>query len=100
MIKLLILFRKPAEIEEFEAHFGGVHVPLIAAMPHVKRTTVARAIGAPRGEPMFHLIHEVYFDDMNACNMALNSEQGRAAGNDLMAWGKDIVTLEFVEVWE
>jgi uncharacterized protein (TIGR02118 family) len=100
MIKLLILFRKPADVNEFENHFGGVHVPLIAAMPNVARTAVARAIGAPRGEPMFHLIHEVYFESMSAANMALNSEQGRAAGNDLMAWARDIVTLEFVEVWE
>ncbi len=77
-----------------------VHVPLIAKMPGIKRTRVTRAIGAPRGEPLFHLIHEVYFDDLQACNFALNTPEGREDGADLMLWGKDIVTLMFAEAWE
>ena len=100
MIKLIIFFRKPKDTNAFEAHFSNIHVPLIAKMPHVRRTTVTRAIGAPKGEPLFHLIHEVYFDDLQACNFALNSPEGREAGVDLMAWSKDIATLMFGEVWE
>ena len=100
MIKLIIFFRKPKALPAFEAHFSTVHVPLIAKMPHIKRTTVTRAIGAPRGEPLFHLIHEVYFDDLQACNFALNSPEGREAGADLMGWGKDIVTLMLAEAWK
>jgi uncharacterized protein (TIGR02118 family) len=100
MIKLIIFFRKPKDLTAFEEHFSSVHVPLIAKMPHIKRTSVTRAIGAPRGEPLFHLIHEVYFDDLQACNFALNTPEGREAGADLMAWGKDIVTLMFAEAWE
>lgn len=100
MIKLIIFFRKPKDLTAFEDHFSSVHVPLIAKMPGIKRTSVTRAIGAPRGEPLFHLIHEVYFDDLQACNFALNTPEGRDAGADLMAWGKDIVTLMFAEAWE
>jgi uncharacterized protein (TIGR02118 family) len=100
MIKLIIFFRKPASVNDFETHFSNTHVPLIAAMPGVARTTVTRAIGAPRGEPLFHLIHEVYFDDLQACNAALNSEPGRTAGADLMVWCKETVTLMFAETWE
>lgn len=100
MIKLIIFFRKPKDLTAFEDHFSSVHVPLIAKMPGIKRTSVTRAIGAPRGEPLFHLIHEVYFDDLQACNFALNTPEGREAGADLMLWGKDIVTLMFAEAWE
>jgi uncharacterized protein (TIGR02118 family) len=100
MIKLIIFFRKPKSVAEFETHFSNTHVPLIASMPNVQRTTVTRAIGAPRGEPLFHLIHEVYFDDLQACNAALNSDAGRAAGADLLSWCKDTVTLMFAEAWE
>ncbi|MCS7057058.1 MAG: EthD family reductase [Thermoflexales bacterium] len=99
MIKLIIFFRRPANVEAFEEHFSHRHVPLIAAMPGVVRTSVARAIGAPRGEPPYYLIHEVYFADMAALNYALNSAQGRAAGADLMAFARDIVSLMFAEVW-
>ncbi len=100
MIKLLIVFRKPADVGAFETHFSSVHVPLIAKMPNVRRTAVTRIIGSPRGEAPYHLIHEVYFDDLQACNFALNSPEGREAGADLVKWGREIVTLMFGESWE
>ncbi|RMG66061.1 MAG: EthD family reductase [Chloroflexi bacterium] len=95
MVKLTIFFRRPADISAFEDHFAHRHVPLIAAMPGVARTSVSRALGAPRGEPPYYLIHDVYFADMAALNYALNSAQGRAAGADLMMFARDIVSLMF-----
>ncbi len=99
MIKLSMLFRKPVDVDEFEYHFSHRHVPLIAAMPKVVRTSVSRAIGAPRGEPPYYLIHDVYFEDMASLNFALNSPEGRAAGADLMAFAREIVAVMFLEVW-
>jgi uncharacterized protein (TIGR02118 family) len=100
MIKLIIFFRKPNDDQAFEMRFSETHVPLINKMPRVKRTSVCRALGAPRGEPIFHLIHEIFFDSLEDCNYALNSAEGREAGLDLMDFSKDIVTLMFAEVWE
>jgi len=99
MIKLSMLFRKPVDVEAFEDHFSHRHVPLIAAMPNVVRTSVSRAIGAPRGEPPFYLIHDAYFEDMASLNYALNSAEGRAAGADLMGFAREIVSVVFFEVW-
>jgi uncharacterized protein (TIGR02118 family) len=99
MVKLIIFFRQPADVQAFEDHFAHRHVPLIAAMPNVIRTSVSRTLGAPRGEPPYYLVHDVYFADMAALNYALNSAQGRAAGADLMAFARDIVSLMFAEVW-
>ncbi|MCS7324866.1 MAG: EthD family reductase [Thermoflexales bacterium] len=99
MVKLIIFFRKPADVEAFESHFACCHVPLINAMPNVLRTTVSRALGAPRGEPPYYLIHEVYFRDLPSLTYALNSAEGRAAGADLMTFARDIVTVMFAEVW-
>jgi uncharacterized protein (TIGR02118 family) len=99
MVKLTIFFRQPADVEAFEQHFANRHVPLVAAMPNVIRTSVSRALGAPRGPAPYYLIHDIYFADMAALNYALNSAQGRAAGADLMAFARDIVSLMFSEVW-
>ncbi len=102
MVKLIIFFRKPAddaEIDSFEEHFSFRHVPLIGAMPGVVRSAVSRAIGAPRGEAPYHIIHDVYFADMAALNFALNSAEGRAAGADLSTFARDIASLMFAEVW-
>lgn len=99
MVKLIIFFRKPADVDAFEEHFANYHVPLINAMPNMRRAAVTRAIGAPRGEAPYYLIHEVYFEDMPALNYALNSSEGRAAGADLMVFAREIVSLMFAEVW-
>ncbi|MCS6774848.1 MAG: EthD family reductase [Anaerolineae bacterium] len=99
MVKLIIFFRKPRDVDAFEAHFSQRHVPLISGMPNVVRTSVSRAIGAPRGEAPYYLIHEVYFRDLPALNFALNSAEGRAAGADLMAFARDLATVMFAEVW-
>jgi uncharacterized protein (TIGR02118 family) len=100
MIKLIIFFHKPIDTTAFEEHYAQQYVPATNAMPNVKRVTVSRAIGAPRGEPPFYLIQEMYFDDMAALNQSLNSPEGRAAGAVLMSFAKEIVTLMFAEVWE
>jgi uncharacterized protein (TIGR02118 family) len=99
MVKFILYFRQPADVDAFEDHFANRHVPLIAAMPNVVRSSVTRALGAPRGEPIFYLIHEVYFQDLSSMTYALNSAQGRAAGADVMLFARDVVTLMFGEVW-
>lgn len=99
MVKLIIFFRKPADVDAFEEHFANTHVPLINAMPNMRRAAVTRALGAPRGEPPYYLIHEVYFEDLPALTYALNATEGRAAGADLMVFAREIVSLMFAEVW-
>jgi uncharacterized protein (TIGR02118 family) len=100
MIKLIIFFRKPHDSAAFEEQFAQQYVPAANAMPNVKRVTVSRAMGAPRGEPLYYLIQELYFDDMAALNQSLNSLQGRNAGAVLMSFAREIVSMMFAEVWE
>ena len=98
MIKLIIFFRQPANPDLFEERFAN-HVQLINKMPNVQRTVVNRAVGAPRGEPAYYLIHEVFFTDLAAANYALNAPEGRMAGADLMSFARELTTLLFTEVW-
>jgi uncharacterized protein (TIGR02118 family) len=98
MIKLLIFFRKPTNANVFEERFSQ-HVQFINAMPNVQRTVVNRALGAPRGEAAYYLIHEVFFADLPAATYALNTPEGRAAGADLMSFAREIATMMFAEVW-
>jgi uncharacterized protein (TIGR02118 family) len=100
MIKLIIFFQKPADPAAFEERYAQQYVPATNVMPNVKRVAVSRAIGAPRGEPPYYLIQEMFFDDMAAMNQSLNSPEGRAAGATLMSFAQDIVRLMFAEVWE
>ena len=100
MVKLIILFHKPTDTAAFEENYAQQYVPATNSMPNVKRVTVSRAIGAPRGEPPYYLIQEMYFDDMAALNQSLNSQEGRNAGAVLMSFAREFVSLMFAEVWE
>jgi len=100
MVKLIIFFRRPADLDAFEDHFAQQYVPATNAMPNVKRATVSRALGAPRGEPAYYLIQELYFDGLADLNQSLNSAEGRNAGAVLMSFAHELVTLMYAEVWE
>lgn len=100
MMKFLIFVKQPPDTEVFEDNFSQRYVPAINRMPHVARAAVVRAHGAPRGEPPYYLIHELYFNSQDDLIAALNSPEGREAGAMLMTFAKDLVTMMFAEVWE
>ncbi|HLF26494.1 MAG TPA: EthD family reductase [Anaerolineae bacterium] len=100
MIKLIALYKKPADVEAFEEHYANVHLPLIERIPGLRKTELSRITGAPRGEAPFYLMYEMYFDDMEAYNRAMGSEENRAAGKDLMSFAKDIVMLMIADAYE
>ena len=100
MIKLIIMFRKPADAAAFEGSYATQYVPAANLMPFIKKTAVARVMGAPKGEAPYYLMHEMYFEDMAEVNQALNSPEGRSAGTVLMSFAREIVSIMFAEVWE
>jgi len=100
MIKLIALYRKPADVEAFEEHYANVHVPLVEKIPGLRKTELSRITGAPRGEAPFYLMYEMYFDDMDAYNRAMASDENKAAGKDLMSFAKDIVMMMIADAYE
>lgn len=102
MVKLMILFKKPPtnEVESFENVFSQSYVPAINKVPNLKRATVTRTIGAPRGEAAYYLVHELYFEDFATLTQSLNTQQGREAGERLMGFARDLITLMYAEMWE
>jgi uncharacterized protein (TIGR02118 family) len=102
MVKLIVFFTKPPEpeFESFENMFSQRYVPAAARIPNLRKEKVSRAIGAPRGEAPYYMIHELWFDDYNALVEALNSIEGRVAGQELMNFARDQVTMMYAETWE
>ncbi len=102
MVKLIVFFKKPpeAELESFENVFSQVYVPAINRIPGLKKAGVSRAIGAPRGDAPYHMIHETYFESYEALVAGLNSAPGRDAGRHLMGFANDLVTMMYAEAWD
>ena len=97
MVKLVALYRKPADPAAFDQAYFETHVPLVQKIPKLRRVEVARITGAPRGEPEFYLMAEMYFDDKAAMDRATVSPENMAAGKNLMGFAKGLVTFMFAE---
>lgn len=100
MIKLVALFKRPADVEAFDEHYTGTHAPLMRQVPGLERMEVTRNLKAFRGEPDYYLIAEMYWRDQAAFDAAMASDENRAAGKDLMSFAREYVTMVYGEVAE
>ncbi len=100
MVKLIALYRKPENTEEFDKRYFEGHVPLANKMPGLRRVEISRVLGAPQGDADYYLMAELYFDDMDALKAAMTSPEGKAAAKDVMSFAGDIVSMMFAEVEE
>jgi uncharacterized protein (TIGR02118 family) len=99
LIKLTILYRKPADLDAFEA-FYNENLALMEQLPGIVRRQANLVFGAPGGESEFHRVLELYFADRAALDTALRSEAGQAAGRHLMSRAAELAVLFFSEVYE
>jgi uncharacterized protein (TIGR02118 family) len=100
MVKFIALYKKPNDIKAFEEHYFDVHMQLASKIPGLKKIELSRITGTPMGESEYHLMAELYFENMEACKAGMSSPEGRAAGKDVMSFAKDIVNMMFAEVEE
>ncbi len=97
MVKLVALYRKPADPAAFDQAYYGTHIPLVNKIPKLRRVDVSRITGAPRGEPEFYLMAEMYFDDKASMDAAMASPENMEAGKNLMGFARGLVTFMFAE---
>lgn len=96
MVKLIILFRRPAQAATFEMRYPR-NLALLAKMPGVRHVEDGAVLGSPAGTtPYTHMI-ALRFDDFGALDAALTAPEGVTAGKDLMDFAPDAELL-FVEV--
>jgi uncharacterized protein (TIGR02118 family) len=97
MNKLVIQFAYPPDVEDFEIKWSERFVPVAEKMPGVKRVSISRIYGGPAGEVDLHLVHEFYFEDAKSLRHAMASPEGQRAGQELLAFAADYVTIFFAE---
>lgn len=97
MVKLVALFKRPDDVDAFEQHYNNVHLPLIRQVPGLRKLVINNVWGAPRGEPAYFKITEMWFDDRAAFDAGMASDENRAAGKDLMSFAREVVTMLFVD---
>ena len=94
MVKLIALYRQPADAQAFERHYATVHRPIVESIPGLARLVLNRCTPPPWGGPSaYYLVAEMHFADEATFTAAMASAENRAAGKDLRQFAGDIVTL-------
>lgn len=101
MTTLLALFRRPDggadALAEFERRYHAEHLPLVAATPGLRSTTVRRVAASLTGETDLVLATSMTFDDRAALDAGMASDAMRAAGRNLREIAPGLVTLLVLE---
>ena len=88
MIKLIAtLHRKPGmSREDFLRHWREVHVPLVAALPHLKGYVINTSVEFMADAHPFDGVAELWYEDRESLEKSLASPQRNASRADLAAF--------------
>lgn len=78
MIKRLTIWRVKTGIpaEEAVEHWQSAHIPLVLALPGVRRYVQNRCLSGPDGhQPPFAGLGEVWFDNLETARAAMESQE-------------------------
>lgn len=96
MAKLIALYKIPSDPAAFDAAYFGTHLPLMAQVPGLQKTTVTRFTRTLVGDGLY-LMAEMTFADAETRKAAMKSPQMAAAGENLSSFADGLYTLMFGE---
>jgi uncharacterized protein (TIGR02118 family) len=99
MIKFVIMFRQPDDLDPFENAYQDL-LALVERMPNLKRRQAVLTLGNPQGVPLYYRTLELYFDDQQQFRESFMSQIGQEAGQELARFPKGSYELFFGEVYE
>jgi uncharacterized protein (TIGR02118 family) len=90
MARMVVIYRTPKDVEAFDRHYFGIHVPLAKKMPGLRKYEISRGpVTVLAGSPDVYLIGTVHFDDLDAMKKAFASPEGRATAADRQIYAPD-----------
>lgn len=92
-MKLIAIYRKPADEAAFMAHYETVHTPLVRKIPGLRSLAINKVSQHLLGPDQPYMIVEMSFADRAVFDIAMASDENKAAGKDAMAFAGDIVSL-------
>lgn len=96
MSKLIALYKQPADPSAFDQAYFNSHLPLIAKVPGLRKTTITRFTRTLQGEG-YYMMADMVFDHKEALKAGMKSPEMAAAGANLNTFAEGLVTLLFGE---
>ena len=99
MVKLVVLYGRPEDPDAFERYYADTHTALAKAVPGLRRFEAARGVATPDGtEVPYQRIAELTFDDVEALQAGIASDQGQATVNDIPHFATGGVTIFIADI--
>ena len=90
MARMLVVYKKPADVQAFEKHYFETHIPLAKKIPGLRKYEISHGpITVVAGSPDVYLIGTLHFDDLDAIQKAFASPEGQAARADRRLFAPD-----------
>ncbi len=83
MVRLVALYRQPADPAAFDAHYRDVHTPLVRAYPDLTDLKVTKLGGLGGQDLVFYQMAEMSFASRADLDAALTSAPMRDSSRDL-----------------
>jgi len=101
MAKLVVLYKRPADVEAFNSYYFSTHLPLAKQMPFVQRFDVSEGpVMTPSGPSDVHLVAVMHFRTLADLHASFASPEGEAAGADLANFAQAGIERYFFETAE
>ena len=86
MLKAVFLLprRKDLTRKEFFDYWRTIHLPLVEKLPGVRRCVVSEVIAAPEGDMPCEAVVELWWDDVEAVRVAIDSAEAKACEESLV----------------
>jgi len=97
MYKLIAIYKKPENTDEFEKYYSETHTPLTKKIPNLKEFRVNKVFGGPTGNSDLHVIAELCFEDKATFKEAMATKEAMESGKDAFKFAGDIVSVHFAE---
>ena len=93
-MKLVAIYKQPADPATFEDKYFNTHLPLIRKVPGLKKIDITRFTRTIAGDG-FYLMAEMHFDDEAALKSGMRSPEMAAAGENLNSFAPGLATLMY-----
>jgi len=97
MVKMIALYKRPADPAAFDKHYETVHKPLALKIPELAEFRSSKVIGGPAGKSPWYFMVELCFKDKDSFKRGIMSPESLAAAKDLDNFAKGACEVFFVE---
>ena len=97
MARMVVIYKKPDDVEAFERHYYEIHVPMAKRLPGIRNYEVSQGpIMSPAGLSDAWLVGTLHFDSLTAMRDAFASEVGKECAADGRAYAPDPLKFQML----